>query len=189
MQGKSKIGKFADAKHLLLKHEPFDLFWKEYYAKMLVRFQFHYWKMKTTGTQYILGFRLEAVNRGDVVIEHDFTNAAVLTRQNETQNTSFGGNSTSKVGMEGYSSYSHEIGVFDAALLLDFDTFISDSSVQEARTVYNHMFKLIKRLRKAGKLLPGQRLLCVTDGCAKVSVNNDIYIYINIYIYIKYLHI
>ena len=90
----------------------------------------------------------------------------------------FVGNSTAKVGIEGYSSYSHGVGRFDAALLLDFDSFLSDSSVQEARTVFNHLYKLIQRLRLAGKLKPGQRLLCVTDGCAKVSVNNDIYIYI-----------
>ena len=32
LKGKSKLGKFTDAKHLLLNHEPFDLFWKDYYA-------------------------------------------------------------------------------------------------------------------------------------------------------------
>ena len=58
----------------------------------------------------------------------------------------------------------------------------ADSGVQEARTVFNHLFKLIKRLRLAGKLKPGQRLLCVTDGCAKVSVHNDLYIYICKYV-------
>ena len=130
---------------------------------MLVRFQMHYWIMKCTGTRFILQFRLDAINPGDVVIEHDFTNAAVLTRQNETQATSFGGNSTSKVGIEGYSSYSHgagrfdaALGRFDAALLLDFDSFLSDSSVQETRTVFNHLYKLIERLQLAGKLKPVQ---------------------------------
>ena len=54
----------------------------------------------------------------------------------------------------------------DYDLALDFHSFLSDSKVQHASTVYNHMDKLLAKLKKLGVLNDGGRVLCMTDGCA-----------------------
>ena len=41
-------------------------------------------------------------NRGDMVVERGFTDTCVLTKNIGKQSTTFGGNSTAKVGIEGY---------------------------------------------------------------------------------------
>ena len=85
---------------------------------------------------------------------------------NQVQSTGFGGSSVKKVPIEGYNCESCVYGSC-YALKLDFHLFLSDCTVQEARTVYYHLKQLIIELRKQGKLKPGQRLLCITDGCVK----------------------
>ena len=54
----------------------------------------------------------------------------------------------------------------DNDLALDFLFFLKDSKVQHASTVYNHMDKLLAKLKKLGVLKDGGRILCMTDGCA-----------------------
>ena len=51
-------------------------------------------------------------------------------------------------------------------LAMDFHSFLSDSKIQHASTVYNHMDKLLAKLKKLGVLKDGGRVLCMTDGCA-----------------------
>ena len=119
------------------------------------------------GKRFLNDPRLEALNVGDVKLEHDFTNACQVVANNQVQSGGFGGTSVKKVSIEGYNCESHYYYGDCYILKLDFHSFLSDSSVQEARTVCYHLEQLILELRKQGKLPPGKRLLCITDGCAK----------------------
>ena len=162
-----KPGSFGTRKHLVIKHESFPVFWEQYYYPYLKKYQKHYWKMIVLSKRFVNDLREAAIlNEHDIVITHDFTDAMCLTHNMETQSNSFGGNSSHKVGIEGYTvCYCAH---YDYAIkLVDFHSFLSDSSIQEARTVMFHMEKLMNRLRENGKVKEGSRVLCVTDGCAK----------------------
>ena len=91
-----------------------------------------------------------------------------MTHNKETQSNAFGGGGAAKVGIEGYTVLHHANEQY-TELQLDFHSFLSDSNVQEARAVFFHLKQLIIDLRRKDKLKPGSRVLCVTDGCAKVS--------------------
>ena len=78
------------------------------------------------------------------------------------QSQHFGGSTS--VSIEGYSV--HHKPVMDYDLAMDFHSFLSDSKVQHASTVYNHMDKLLAKLKKLGVLKDGGRVLCMTGGCA-----------------------
>ena len=113
------------------------------------------------------------LNIGDACIGHDFTDALIITPNQEAQSNSFAGISSKKVSIEGFTVVSHNS--YDYALKLDFHSFLSDSRIQEARTVFVHLKKLVDSLIDEGKLSAGERLLCVTDGCAKVSICSVLY--------------
>ena len=66
-----------------------------------------------------------------------FTDALIITPNQEAQSNSFAGISSKKVGIEGYTVISHDS--YDYVLKLDFHSFLSDSKIQEARTVLIHI--------------------------------------------------
>ena len=78
------------------------------------------------------------------------------------QSQHFGGGTS--VSIEGYSVHYRRSTVGD--LVLDFHSFLSDSKLQHASTVYNHMDKLLAKLKLLGLLKDGGRVLAMTDGCA-----------------------
>ena len=107
--------------------------------------------------------RERALGLYDILISHDFTDAMVLVHNNEIQSSHFGG--SEKVSIEGYSV----LRKLNYDFALDFHSFYSDNSIQEARTVLFHLQELFKKLFKDGILKEGSRVLAVTDGCSKVS--------------------
>ena len=101
-------------------------------------------------------------------LAHDFTKPCAVTHNKQTQLNAFGVVGAAKVGIEGYTVVHHTDEQYDE-LQLDFHSFLSDSNIQEARAVFFHLKQLIIDLRRKDKLKPGSRVLCITDGCAKVS--------------------
>lgn len=169
-KGGGKIGSFQNCKHLVLKHLWFDDFWDNYYMVHLKRYQMHYWKMVMHSKRFWNDLREHVLNSHDVLVSHDFTEALCLDHNNQTQSTGYGSRSSTKCGIEGYTVLHHSD--YDHALKLVFHSFLSDSTVQEARTVFYHLKQLIQTMiDNHDKLIPGSRLLCITDGCAKVSDN------------------
>ena len=69
--------------------------------------------------------REKSLNVGDACIGHNFTDALIITPNQEAQSNSFAGISTKKVGIEGYTVVSHDS--YDYMLKLDFHSFLSDS--------------------------------------------------------------
>ena len=65
-------------------------------------------------------------------------------------------------------------------LKLDFHSFLSNSSAQEATTVCYHLEQLIEELKKQDKLLPGKTLLYITDGCTKQYCLEISLFYVNV---------
>jgi len=160
-------GKFGPRKILVLKHESFDTFWKDYYMPHLKKFRMHHWKRIVLSKKFLNDPREKALDIFDILLNHDFTEAMVITHNNEVQSSHFGA-SSSKVSIEGYTVLRKGKDQYDYVInLLDFHSFMSDNSVQEARTVFHHLEKLIKKLKDEGKLKDGSRILAVTDGCAK----------------------
>ena len=180
-QQKVKPGKLSNREQVVFKSLPFQEFWDEYYMVELSRYRMHYWKMIVLSKQFMSDLREEAIEGSlyDVLIGHDFTDALCLTQNMECQSGSFGGNAASKVSIEGYTVAHNKVVVegytvenhphYDYAIkLLDFHSFLSDSRIQEARTVLYHLTDLVQKLRDQGKLKERSRVLCVTDGCIKV---------------------
>ena len=84
------------------------------------------------------------LNEHDVVLTCDFTDAMCVTHNQETQHTihQFDGNSSHMIDIESYTvcycdSYDYAI------QLVNFHFFLSDSTIQEARTMMEHLEKLI----------------------------------------------
>ena len=138
--------------------------------KHLQKYQKHFWKMIVLGIKYLNDPREDAIKgcTQSCCFTHYFTKACAVTHNKETQSNAFGGGGSAKVGIEGYSVLHHTDEQY-TKLQLDFHSFLSDSNVQKARAVYFHLKQLIIYLRRKNKLRPGSRVLCVTDGCAKVS--------------------
>ena len=80
----------------------------------------------------------------------------------QAQSQYFGGGTS--VSIEGYSVHYRQLTNYN--LTLDFHSFLSDSKVQHASTVYNHMDKLLAKLKTLGALKDHGRVLSMTDGCA-----------------------
>ena len=172
-KGGGKQLRFSEQKYLVLCHEIFDVFWESFYAVALQKHKMHYWKMIVQSKKFLNDPREKSLNVGDACIGHNFTDALIITPNNEAQSNSFAGISSKKVSIEGYTVVSHDS--YDYVLKLDFHSFLSDSRIQEARTVLVHLTKLIDSLIEEKKLTKGKRLLCVTDGCAKASICTVLY--------------
>ena len=56
--------------------------------------------------------------------------------------------------------------IHDIDLIIDFHTYLPDSTDQSSTTVYNHITKLVEHLKKVGLLKEGVRITNKTDGCA-----------------------
>ena len=78
------------------------------------------------------------------------------------QSQNFGGSTS--VSIEGDSVHYRQLTNYN--LTLDFHSFLSDSKVQHASTVYNHMDKLLAKLKTLGALKDHGKVLSMTNGCA-----------------------
>ena len=85
--------------------------------------------------------RVASLNVGDVHFEQDFTDAMLLSNNKEVQSSGFGGAGGKKVGTEGCLT-KHQL-EHNVAILMDFYSFMSDSTVQEGRLVHFHLWQLI----------------------------------------------
>jgi len=178
---------------MVLDRKPFPKF-KELYLKTLAKYCIHRFKFLILSKKYTGDVRQESLRPGEVFLQHDFAEALKIVHNQEVsvlvsillisllliliqsdslplllfallfqvQSQHFGGSTS--VSIEGYSVHYRQLMDYDLAL--DFHSFLSDSKVQHASTVYNHMDKLLAKLKKLGVLKDGGRVLCMTDGCA-----------------------
>ena len=136
----------------------------------------HRWEMIVGSKQFLNDPRVDSLIVGNFYFEQDFTDAMLITNTNEVQSSGFGGVGGKKVSTEGYLT--KNVSDYETAIHMNFHSCMSDSTVQEARTVCCHLRELIKKLREGGKFKKWQRLPCVTDGCAKASFHKCLHLHL-----------
>ena len=110
--------------------------------------------------------RQSVLREGDVAICHEFTECLTITHNEEVQSKYFG--QSANVSIEGHAVVS----CIDGKIVDDFCSCLSDDVTQKAKTVYNHMEKLIKKLLESGQLKKGGRILDMPNRCAKQATMN-----------------
>ena len=158
-EGESR-GKFSKRRQLVHKKLPFNVFFKEYYLKALVKYRKHRFQYIILSKNHT-GKDRKNMQSGEVWSQRDFAERLTLKFNKQAQFEHFLGGAT--VSLEGVA-----VEFFwndDTEKTMEFHTYLSDGKQQDSAVVSNHTEKLISFLMDEGVLKAGGRLFCHTDGC------------------------
>lgn len=114
------------------------------YSAALLKHTLHWFKFLMLGKQHCIDVRENNLQPGNIAIQHDFTETLNIIHNGEMQSAHF--ESSLNLSLESYT-VKYQDGC-ENDTVLDFYLFLSDDTTQIAATVYNHMYKSLKQLRK-----------------------------------------
>ena len=138
-------GKIQTRDQLVKKEMPLDIFLTDYYLPQLQAYKLHQFQFIILSKAHMTNPRHESLKTdlGEVATIRDFAEALSLEHNQAIQSDHWGVGW--KVSMEGVAVYFPMHGVDP---IIDFHTYLSDSTDQSSATVYNHMTKLVKLLKR-----------------------------------------